>query len=109
MVSMKNSYTNSKIDIPIMTSAQYNKLDYDEKPKFYISTDSTDIKYMQNNILDELNTLRENMNRKLNISMLHGCRNCGAKMDIDINKPVFHCKYCGTTYVIGNVQQNSTY
>ena len=106
MVSMKNSYTNSKIDIPIMTQAQYNKLDYDKKTEFYISSE---IEYMQNNIQEELNTLRENINRKLNISMLHGCKNCGAKMDVDINKPIFHCKYCGTNYVIGTVQQNSTY
>ena len=61
------------------------------------------------NIKDELKQLKENMNRKLNITMLHGCRNCGAKIDVEINKPIFHCKYCGTTYVIGTVQQNSTY
>ena len=57
----------------------------------------------------ELDNLKTNMNRKLNITMLHGCRNCGAKMDVDINKPVFCCKYCGTSYVIGTVHQNSTY
>ena len=57
----------------------------------------------------ELEKMKENMTRQLNVTMLHGCRNCGAKMDVDINKPIFHCKYCGTSYVIGTVQQNSTY
>ena len=58
---------------------------------------------------DKIDQLKETINKKLNITMLHGCRNCGAQIDCDIDKPVFHCKYCGTTYVIGNVQINSTY
>ena len=57
----------------------------------------------------EIKMLKENMTRQLNITMLHGCRNCGARIDVDINKPVFYCKYCGTSYVIGTVQMNSTY
>ena len=74
------------------------------------SVDTVNIGYNTiDNIKDELKQLKENMNRKLNITMLHGCRNCGAKIDVEINKPIFHCKYCGTTYVIGTVQQNSTY
>ena len=58
---------------------------------------------------EEIKMLKENMNRKLNITMLHGCRSCGAKFDVDINKPVFCCPACGTAYVIGKVQLNSTY
>lgn len=115
-------------DIPRMTLEQYDALD--EKPELWIRTDDPPKDYLTSdqvscikgsslddftvtdsfsNIREELNNLKENMNRKLNITMLHGCRNCGAKIDVDINKPVFCCKYCGTSYVIGTVQQNSTY
>ena len=62
-----------------------------------------------NDLESEIKMLKENMTRQLNITMLHGCRNCGAKMDVDINKPIFHCKYCGTSYAIGTVQMYSTY
>lgn len=89
---------------------------YDDQPETTLYPTSTDISYNMvtaqdsiNEMEKELNKLKENMNRQLNITMLHGCRNCGAKMDVDINKPVFYCKYCGTSYVIGTVQQNSTY
>lgn len=57
----------------------------------------------------ELAELKATMNRKLNITMLNGCRSCGAKVKVDIDRPVFCCPYCGTTYIIGAVQQNSTY
>lgn len=128
----------SDINVPRMTLEQYNALDEkpelwyrtDEPPKGYkklsadqVNSSSTSGHFTINrslshditvtdsfeNIHEELDKLKENMNRKLNITMLHGCRNCGAKIDVDINKPVFHCKYCGTSYVIGTVQQNSTY
>lgn len=31
----------------------------------------------------------------------HKCRNCGAVLEMDANKPIFICKYCGTTYAVG--------
>lgn len=58
---------------------------------------------------EELNKLKESMNRKLNVTMMHGCRNCGAQLELDIDKPVVHCKHCGTAYVIGQLQLHSTY
>lgn len=85
---------------------------YNSGGRYTTTTNLVDIGYEYDtidNIKDELKKIKENMNRKLNITMLHGCRNCGAKIDVEINKPIFHCKYCGTTYVIGTVQQNSTY
>ncbi len=45
----------------------------------------------------------------LHISLIHNCANCGATLDIEENKPVFHCKYCGSTYVIGPAQIYSHY
>lgn len=62
-----------------------------------------------NDLEAEIKMLKENMSRQLNITMLHGCRNCGGRVNVDINKPVFHCPYCGTPYLIGTAQINSTY
>jgi DNA-directed RNA polymerase subunit RPC12/RpoP len=45
----------------------------------------------------------------LHISLIHNCATCGATVDIEENKPVFHCKYCGSTYVIGPAQIYSHY
>jgi DNA-directed RNA polymerase subunit RPC12/RpoP len=45
----------------------------------------------------------------LHISLIHNCATCGATLDIEENKPVFHCKYCGSTYVIGPAQIYSHY
>lgn len=45
----------------------------------------------------------------LHISLVHNCANCGAQLEIEENKPVFHCKYCGSTYVIGPAQIYSHY
>ena len=79
-----------------------NTISYDDR-KFKIHDNNTD------ELRNKISELEKNINRQLNITMLHSCRSCGAKLDCDINKPVFHCKYCGSTYIIGNVQQNSTY
>lgn len=95
-----NSITITTNKIPDTTAAYI--------PSHVIQPDTTSIE-VTNKLEDEIDQLKETINKKLNITMLHGCRNCGAKIDCDIDKPVFHCKYCGTTYVIGNVQINSTY
>lgn len=43
------------------------------------------------------------------VSLVHNCQNCGARLEIKENHPVFNCKYCGSTYIIGSVQPNSRY
>ena len=45
----------------------------------------------------------------MQISLVHNCANCGATLEIEENKPVFHCKYCGSTYIIGPAQIYSHY
>lgn len=49
----------------------------------------------------------ENMDKK--IFLIHNCANCGATLNIEENKPVFHCKYCGSAYLIGTAQIYSNY
>ena len=61
------------------------------------------INYMQ----DLINTLTDKVNRT--VGYVHNCRDCGAKLEIDIDKGIFHCKYCGATYIVGAVQPNVTY
>lgn len=98
-----------------MRSITSNRIPYEGNSTWNYST-TTDI-HDQNisvqssfeEMKKELEKMKENMTRQLNVTMLHGCRNCGAKIEVDINKPVFCCKYCGTSYVIGTVHQNSTY
>ena len=43
------------------------------------------------------------------VSLVHNCQNCGARLEVKENHPVFNCKYCGSTYIIGSVQPNSRY
>lgn len=60
-----------------------------------------------NSLKDELQKIWDRLNRT--VSLVHNCKNCGAKLEVDEKKPIFHCKYCGSTYIIGAVQPNSTY
>ena len=80
---------------------------YYQNKKF---TDSIDIGYgytTQTNLTDEIDKIWERLNKT--VSLIHNCQNCGARLDIEENHPIFHCKYCGSTYIIGSVQPNSTY
>lgn len=78
-----------------------------------------------NNLNKELNNLQDSISIKNNlleckieeivnklnrtISLVHNCANCGAQLHIEENKPVFHCKYCGSTYLIGTAHIYSNY
>ena len=55
----------------------------------------------------EIQKIWERLNTQ--VSLVHNCANCGATLEIEENKPVFHCKYCGSTYIIGPAQLNSHY
>ena len=59
------------------------------------------------NVMEEIKEIWARLNRT--VSLVHNCQNCGAKLEIEENKPVFHCKYCGSTYLIGAVQPHSRY
>lgn len=59
------------------------------------------------NLENEINKIWEKLNKT--VSMVHNCANCGATLEIKENKPVFHCKYCGSTYLVGTAQIYSNY
>ena len=69
----------------------YQRIDWTNEPA--ITTDK-----MQS-ISDKLDELDKAVNNK--ISLIHNCQNCGATLEVEENKPIFHCKYCGSAYVIG--------
>lgn len=56
---------------------------------------------------NQITEIMKRLNRT--VSLVHNCANCGATLNIEENKPVFHCKYCGSTYLIGTTQIYSTY
>ena len=43
------------------------------------------------------------------VSLVHNCANCGATLNVEENKPVIHCKYCGSTYIVGTARIYSNY
>lgn len=43
------------------------------------------------------------------VSLVHNCANCGATLEVEENKPVIHCKYCGSTYIVGTTRVYSNY
>ena len=54
-----------------------------------------------------LEYIQSRLNRT--VTLVHQCACCGAHLEIPENKPVFHCKYCNATYLIGTLQLNSNY
>ena len=55
----------------------------------------------------EIKEIWDRLNKS--VSLVHNCANCGATLHIEENKPVFHCKYCGSTYIVGATQIYSNY
>lgn len=78
-----------------------------EKKFMELNDQLTEKEYKINNMVNMLNELTNKVNRT--VSMVHNCRQCGAKLEIEENKPIFHCKYCGTTYIVGAINVNAIY
>ena len=101
------SLENTFYDVDIMKSningfdGQITMLNNDiSNFKTTIATENDSIKQQLEKIMNKLNKT---------ISLVHNCANCGAQLNIEENKPVFHCKYCGSTYLIGTAQIYSNY
>lgn len=72
-----------------------------------VSINDNNFKASINNLENEINFIIQKMST--HISLVHNCANCGATLNIEENKPVFHCKYCGSTYLVGTAQIYSNY
>ncbi len=71
------------------------------------SVQNYDIVNDEQTLKNEINKIWEKLNKS--VSLVHNCANCGATLEIKENKPVFHCKYCGSTYLVGTAQIYSNY
>lgn len=60
-----------------------------------------------NMVSNNINDMKGRMNST--ISYIHNCTNCGSPLEIEENHPIFHCKFCGSTYIIGPNQIHSNY
>ena len=72
------------------------------KPKSKTSFDTVKKDYS-----DEISKIWERLNQT--VSMVHNCQSCGATLEVEENKPIIHCKYCGKAYLVGAVRERSTY
>ena len=75
---------------------------------------NNDISNFKTTIATENDSIKQQLEKIMNklhktISLVHNCANCGAQLNIEENKPLFHCKYCGSTYLIGTAQIYSNY
>lgn len=82
-------------------------------PNLYNILTTTDIPSVDSSIdtikemMKELNELKRRVNRT--VALVHNCKCCGASLEVNEDKPIFHCRYCGATYLLGSVQPNSVY
>ena len=56
---------------------------------------------------DNLGYMKSKMNN--HISYIHECVNCAHPLDVPDNHGVFHCKYCGSAYILGPTRVYSEY
>lgn len=55
----------------------------------------------------EIQKIWERLNTQ--VSLVHNCANCGATLQLEENKAIIHCRYCGSTYIVGPARLNSHY
>lgn len=59
---------------------------------------------------DTIEKLLEEKLKKLNNNIIQcKCHNCGAALSVDYNKPIIVCRYCNSTYIMGNARVNDNY
>lgn len=59
---------------------------------------------------DIIEKLLEEKLKKLNNNIIQcKCHNCGAALSVDYNKPIIVCRYCNSTYIMGNARVNDSY
>ena len=82
----------------------------DEMPKEYeLKTwTSNDVSA---SIYPDIEEIYEKILKKFSLKpqLVHQCNNCGANLELDPDKHVFCCKYCGAVYLIGTQQLMSIY
>lgn len=60
-----------------------------------------------NSMSDAIDYVVRRLDNKL--TLVHNCMNCGASLEVEENKQIIHCKYCGSAYIYGSAQIYSKY
>lgn len=66
--------------------------------------------YFKNKAVDfekEFSKIWKHLDSK--VTLIHNCSCCGGQLNVEENKPLINCRYCGATYMIGTLQTRSTY
>ena len=109
----KNLKTQLDNHVPCITTTKNWSVTLPDAPNLYnvlTTTDIPSVDYSVNTIkemMKELNELKRRVNRT--VALVHNCKCCGASLEVNEDKPIFHCRYCGATYLLGSVQPNSVY
>ena len=85
--------------LTVDTDGQYQ---YAMNPSIITHTDTR-----EEEIFNELEKIKKKLSTT--ISLVHNCANCGASLEIEENHPVIHCKYCGSSYLVGTALTYSHY
>lgn len=105
-----NCIRNDKISKIVIKGVEYDiNSGIEETEKLKRETDDLKGKILENRYVleNQINEIMKRLNRT--VSLVHNCANCGATLEIEENKPIFHCKYCNSVYIIGTAQIYSTY
>lgn len=94
------------IDVPAISSPYSTEIKLNNSVNS-ISVNDSAYSISVNKMDEQIKEIWDRLNKT--VSLVHNCQNCGARLEIKENHPVFNCKYCGSTYIIGSVQPNSRY
>ena len=97
---------NNQLETEIINYNNLKKLDISSNE---LATYDDTITYYNNieNKLDYDSIFKEIMNRFNKVPIMkHECNSCGATLEIDSNKHIFHCPYCNSVYAIGTTHLN---
>lgn len=74
------------------------------KPVLQVEVPAT---FVENELEKRLKELESKLAKT--VSLVHNCANCGATLNVEENKPVIHCKYCGSAYIVSTARIYSNY
>lgn len=91
--------TNSNITVVPGYDIPYVITTDSTEPSYWRALSTSDVEFSDETYQKILQKVMSEFSKRPVIE--HKCRNCGAVLEMDANKPIFICKYCGTTYAVG--------
>ena len=66
------------------------------------------VEVLDSRSIDEERIIQQVLERFAQVPIVkHTCHGCGATIEMDADKHLFICRYCGSAYAIGTAQINS--